>query len=79
MARNIPSNEKLRPAIKTTLPSTALNQDRRTNKELPRQKKSKRIHLHQTSSARDVKGDALRKRRTTHRERGTQVPKISID
>ena len=34
--RNIPSNENQRPATKTTLPSRALNQDRRPNKELPR-------------------------------------------
>ena len=46
---------RTRPATKTTLPSKALNQDRRPNKELPRQKKSKRIYLHQTSSARDAK------------------------
>ena len=69
MERNIPSNENQRPATKTTLPSKALNQDRRPNKELPRQKKSKRIHLHQTSSARDAKGTALRKRRKRERKR----------
>ena len=77
MAKNIPSNEKQRPAIKTTLPSTALNQDRRTNKELPRQKKSKRILLHQTSSARDAKGTAVRKGRKRERETTTQEQKIS--
>ena len=33
-----------RPATKATLPSKTLNQDSRPNKELPRQKKSKRIH-----------------------------------
>ena len=60
MAKNIPSNENQRPAAKTTLPSKALNQDRRPSKELPRQKKSKRVQLHQTSSARDAKGTALR-------------------
>ena len=43
MAKNIPSNENQRPKTKTTLPSKALNQDRRPNKEFPRQKKSKRI------------------------------------
>ena len=59
--KNIPSNENQRPATKTTLPSKALNQDRRPNKEFPRQKKSKRIYLYQTSSARDAKGTALRK------------------
>ena len=67
MTINIPSNENQRPANKTTVPSKALNQDRRPNKEFPRQKKSKRIHLHQTSTARDAKGTALRK--GTKRER----------
>ena len=65
--KNIPSNENQRHATKTILPSKALNQDRRSNKEFPRQKKSKRIHFHQTSSARDAKGTALRK--GTKRER----------
>ena len=51
------------------LPSKALNQDRRPNKEFPRQKKSRRIHLHQTSSARDAKGTALRKGRKRERKR----------
>ena len=69
MAKNIPSNEKHRPATKATLPSKALNQDRRPNKEFHRQKKSKRIQLHQTSSARDAKGTALRKGRKRERER----------
>ena len=63
MARNIPRSENQRPAIKATLPSKALNQDRRPNKEFPRQKKSKRICFHQTSSARDAKGAAVRKKR----------------
>ena len=54
---------------KTTLPSKALNQERRPNKEALRQKKSKRIHLHQTSSARDAKGNALRKGRKRDRNR----------
>ena len=70
MAKNIPSNENQRLENKTTLPSKALNQERRPNKELPRQKKSKRIHLRQTSSARDAKGTAVRKGRK-ERERGT--------
>ena len=68
MARNIPSNEKQICATNTTLPSKVLNQDRRPNKEFPRQKKSKRIHFHQTSSAR---GNALRKGRKRERERNT--------
>ena len=69
MAKNIPSNENQRLATKTTVPSKALNQDRRPNKEFPREKKSKRIHLHQTSSARHAKGAAVRKERKK-RERG---------
>ena len=69
MAKNIPSNENQSTATKTTLTSKALNQDRRPNKEFPRQKKSKRIYLHQTSSARDAKGIALRRRRERVRER----------
>ena len=71
MAKNIPSNENQRPATKTTLPSMALNQNRRPNKDFPRQKKSKRIYLHQTSSARHAKGAAVRKRRKRERERNT--------
>ena len=67
--KNIPSNENQMPATKATLPSKALNQDRRWNKELPRQKKSKRIYLHQTSSARGAKGAAVRKGRKRERER----------
>ena len=68
MAKNIPSNENHRSANKATLPSKALNQDRRPSKEFPRQKKSKRAYLHQTSSARDAKGTALRKGRKRVRE-----------
>ena len=75
MAKYIPSNENQRPATKATLPSKALNQDRKPNKELPRQKKSKRIHLHQTSSARNVKGAALRKGRKGERERNKAMKK----
>ena len=56
MAKNIPNNENQRPTTKATLPSKALNQDVRPNKEFPRQKKSKRIYLHQTSSAKMLKG-----------------------
>ena len=67
MAKNIPSNENQRPATNAALSSKALNQ------EFPRQKKSKRIHPHQTSSARDAKGTALRKGRKKEKERGTQV------
>ena len=69
--QNIPSNENQRPATKTTLLSKALNQDRRPNKEFPRQKKSKRIHFHQTSSERDAKRTALRKGRKRESQRNT--------
>ena len=40
-------------------------------RSFPRQKKSKRIHLHQTSSASDAKGTASRKGRKRERERNT--------
>ena len=39
--KNIPSNENQRPVTKATLPSKALNQDRRPNKEFPRQRSLK--------------------------------------
>ena len=71
MTKSIPNNEKQRPATKTTLPSKALNQDRRPHKEFRTQNKSKRIHFHQTSSARDAKGTALRKGRKRERQRNT--------
>ena len=71
MAKNIPSNENQRPATKATLPSKALNEHRRPNKELLRQKKSKRIHLQKTSSARNAKESALRIGRKRERERNT--------
>ena len=76
MARNIPSDQNQRPATKTTLPSKALNQDRRPNKEFPRQKKSKRIYLYQTTSARDAKWPTLRKGRKRETEGRTQVQRI---
>ena len=76
MTKNIPSNENQRTVTKTTLPSKALKQDRRPNKEFPRQKKSKRIYLHQTSSARDTKGAAVRKGRKREKEGITQVQRI---
>ena len=73
MTKNIPSNENQRPATKAILPSKALNQDRRLHKELHRLKKSKTLHLHQTSSERDAKGTALRKGRKRVRERKALV------
>ena len=54
--KNIPSNENQRPATKTTLHSKALNQDRRPKKQLPRQKKSKRIHLPKSALQEMLKG-----------------------
>ena len=75
MTRNIPSNEKQRPATKATLPSKAFNQDGRPNKELPGEKKPQIIYLLQTSSAGDAKGHALRTGRKTVKERGTQIQK----
>ena len=44
-------------------------------KSLPDKKKSIRIYLHQTSSARDAKGTALRKGRKRERERNTGTKK----
>ena len=38
-------------------------------------KKTKRIHVHQTSSARDAKGTALRKGRKRERQRNTGINK----
>ena len=77
MEKNIPSNENQRPATKAALPSMALNQDTKPNEEFPRQKKSKRIQLHQTSSARDAKGAAVRKGRKREKEGRTQVQRIA--
>ena len=62
--------------MKNNLPSKALKQGRRPNKEFPRQKKSKRIYLHQTSSARDAKGAAVREGRNREKEGRTQVQRI---
>ena len=77
MAKYIPSNENQRPATKGTLPGKASNQDKNPNKELPKQKKSKRIHLHQTSSTIGAKGAALRKGRKRERERITGRKKMA--
>ena len=76
MVKNIASNENQRLATRTTLPSKALKQDRRSDKEFPRQKKSKRIYLQQTSSARDAKGAAVRKGRKREKEGRTRVQRI---
>ena len=77
MTTNIPSNENQRPATKTTLPNKAINQDRRPNKEFLRQKKSKRIYLQQTSSARDAKGAAIRKGMKREKKGRKQIKRIS--
>ena len=75
MAKYIPSNENQRPTTKATLPSKALNEDRRPNKELPRQKKSKRIYLHQTSSAIDARDCFKNRKKSSGRERNTSMKK----
>ena len=69
MAKNIPSNENQRPA------RLSIKIEGEKKKELPRQKKSKRIHLHPTSSGRDAKRTALRKGRKRERERNTGMKK----
>ena len=74
MEKNIPSNENQRNATKATLWSKAPNQDRRPNKEIPRQKKSKSIHFHKSSSAEILKRLLYRKE-GKEKERGTQVGK----
>ena len=61
--------------LETNFPSKWRGEKSRDSKTHTRQKKSKRIHLHQTSSARDANGAALRKGRKRVRERGTQVGK----
>ena len=48
-------------AAKNTLSSKALIQNRR-DKELPRQAETERICDHQTSSARNIKGDPVKER-----------------
>ena len=79
MVKNIPCKENQRPATKATFPSKPLNQDRRPNKKLPREKKFKRIHLHQTSSARDAKGTASRKGRKRERREEHRYEKMSMN
>ena len=76
MAKYILNNENQKPTTKATLLSKDLNQDRRSNKEFLRKKKSKRIYLQQTSSARDAKGAAIRKGRKRAKEGRTQVQRI---
>ena len=77
MAKNIPSNENQRPATKATLPSMALNQDKRPNKEFTRQKTATRIYHHQNSIARYAKGTTLRRggktEREEHRSKGSKI------
>ena len=74
MANNIPSNENQRSATKSTLPSKALNPERRPNKEFPRQKKSKRIHFQKPALQEMLKG-LLQGKEGEEKERGTQVGK----
>ena len=51
--------------------SLSIKIESQIKKEFPRQKKSKRIQLHQTSSARDAKGTALRNGRKRESQRNT--------
>ena len=74
MAKNIPSNENQRPATKTTLPARFSIKIEGQIKSFP-QNNSKSIYLHQTSSARDAKGAAVRKGRKRERERNTGTKK----
>ena len=61
MATNIPSNEKQRPATKTTLPSKALIKKKEGKmRGFANKKTSKSIHLHQTNYVSDAKQTALR-------------------
>ena len=48
-------------------------------KNFPEKKKSKRMYLHQTSSARDAKGTALRKGRKRERQRNTGREKMAMN
>ena len=47
LARNIQSHKKQGPTVKVALPSKAITQNRRADKELPRQEKTKGVHHHQ--------------------------------
>ena len=76
MAKNIPSNENQRPATKTTYPARLSIKIEGQIRSFPDKKKSKRMHLHQNSSARDAKWTTLRKeRKKREKKRGTQVQK----
>ena len=64
MAKNIPSKENQRPATKTTFPARLSIKIEGQIKSFPDKRSLKEyIHFHQTSSARDAKGTALRKGR----------------
>ena len=47
---------------KSILSSKAFIQNRRTDKELPREAETERICDHQSSSARNIKGDSVKER-----------------
>ena len=72
MAKNIPSNEDQRPTTKALLYPARLSIKIEGQIKTFPDKRSKRIHFHQTSSARDAKGTVLRKGRKRERKRGTQ-------
>ena len=70
MAKNIPSNENQRPASKTTLPSKALNQDRRSLKSFP-DKRSLKEYTSTKPALQEMLKDF--RERKEKRKRGTQV------
>ena len=74
MAKNIPSNENQRPATKTTLPSKALNQDRRPKKVFPRQKRWKKYTFTKPALQKMLKG-LLYGKEGKEKQRGIQVGK----
>ena len=68
MAKNIPSNENQR-LSRILYPARLSITIEGQIKSFPEKKKSKRIRIDQTSSARDAKGTALRKGRKRERQR----------
>ena len=74
MAKNIPSNENQRTATKTTLPSKALNQDGRPNKEF-HNKRSLKEHTSTKPPLEGMLKGLLEGKDGKEKERGTQVGK----
>ena len=72
MAKNIPSNENQGLQPRLLYPARLSIKIEGQMRSFPDKQKSKRIQLHQTSSARDAKGTALRKGRKREKEGRTQ-------